>query len=38
VMEQNKVRFRINLEAAKAAGLTLSSKLLRPAGVVTGKG
>ena len=36
VMEQNKVRFRINLDAAKAAGLTLSSKLLRPASVVTG--
>lgn len=39
VTEQNKVRFRINLEPAKAANLTLSSKLLRPASVVTpGKG
>jgi hypothetical protein len=35
VMEQNKVRFRINLEAAKAADVVLSSKLLRPADVVT---
>jgi len=31
----NKVRLRVNLDAAKAAGLTLSSKLLRPAEVVT---
>jgi hypothetical protein len=38
VMEQNKVRFRINLESAKTAGLTLSSKLLQSAGVVAGKG
>jgi hypothetical protein len=35
VTEQNKVRFRINLDAAKAAELVLSSKLLRPADVVT---
>jgi hypothetical protein len=35
VTEQNKVRFRINLDAAKAADLVLSSKLLRPADVVT---
>lgn len=35
VTEQNKVRFRINLEPAKAANLTLSSKLLRPASIVT---
>ena len=34
VMENSKVRFRINVEAAKAAGLTLSSKLLRPAEIV----
>jgi hypothetical protein len=34
VTEQNKVRFRINLESAKAANLTISSKLLRPANIV----
>ena len=34
VLVDNKVRLRINLEAAKAAGLTLSSKLLRPAQIV----
>jgi hypothetical protein len=34
VTEQNKVRFRINLQSAKAANLTISSKLLRPANVV----
>jgi hypothetical protein len=34
ITEKNKVRFRINLEAAKAARLTISSKLLRPAGIV----
>lgn len=28
---QNRIRFRVNLEAAKAANLTLSSKLLRAA-------
>lgn len=33
--ESNKVRFRINVEAAKAANLTISSKLLRPADIVT---
>jgi len=33
-----KIRLRINLEAAKAANLTISSKLLRPAEIVeTGK-
>ena len=32
--EETKVRFRINNEAAKAANLTLSSKLLRAADVV----
>ena len=34
VTEKNKVRFRINLEAAKAAKLTISSKLLKPAEIV----
>ena len=39
VTERNKTRLRINVEAAKAAGLTLSSKLLRPAEIVeSGKG
>jgi hypothetical protein len=33
--ERNKIRLRINLEAAKAAGLRISSKLLRPAEVVS---
>lgn len=38
VTEKNKIRLRINLEAAKAANLTISSKLLRPAEIVsTGK-
>jgi|SRR5688572_10997142 len=32
--EKNKIRLRINLEAAKAANLTISSKLLRPAEIV----
>lgn len=32
--DRNKLRLRINVEAAKAAGLTLSSKLLRPAEIV----
>ena len=35
VTEKNKIRLRINLEAAKAARLTISSKLLRPAEIVT---
>jgi len=35
VIEQNKIRLKINLEAAKAANLTISSKLLRPAEIVT---
>lgn len=34
VMLDNKIRLRVNLEAAKEAGLTLSSKLLRPAQIV----
>lgn len=33
-MEKNKVRLKINVEAAKAAQLTISSKLLRAADVV----
>lgn len=37
VTEQNRIRLRINLEAAKAAGLTISSKLLRPAEIVTAR-
>lgn len=35
VTEQNKVSFNINIEAAKAAGLNLSSKLLRVAHLVS---
>jgi hypothetical protein len=35
VTENSKIRFRINLDAAKAAGLVISSKLLRPAEIVT---
>jgi hypothetical protein len=31
----NKIRLRINLQAATAANLVLSSKLLRPADIVT---
>ena len=33
--EKNRIRLRINLEAAKAVHLVLSSKLLRPAEIVT---
>ena len=36
VNENNKVRLRINVGAAREAGLTISSKLLRPAEIVTG--
>jgi hypothetical protein len=36
--ENNKVRLRINAEAAKAAGLLISSKLLRPSEVVSSQG
>lgn len=32
--EQKKIRLRINLDSARAEGLTISSKLLRPAEVV----
>lgn len=35
VMEGGKVRLRINVDAAKASGLTISSKILRPATIVT---
>jgi hypothetical protein len=35
VTEKNKIRLRINLDAAKAAHLVISSKLLRPAEIVT---
>jgi hypothetical protein len=34
VTDKNKIRLRINLEAAKSANLTISSKLLRPAEIV----
>ena len=34
VTEKNKIRLGINLEAAKTASLTISSKLLRPAEIV----
>lgn len=35
VNDRNRIRLRINLEAARAAGLTISSNLLRPAEIVT---
>ncbi len=35
VTEKKRVRLRINLDAAKLAGLTISSKLLRPTEIVT---
>jgi hypothetical protein len=35
VTENSKIRLHINVEAAKAADLTISSKLLRPATIVT---
>jgi hypothetical protein len=38
VNENNRIRLRINLGEARAAGLTISSKLLRPAEIVTTKG
>ena len=37
VLTDNKIRLRVNLQAAKEAGLTLSSKLLRPAQIVGGE-
>jgi YfiR/HmsC-like len=33
--ENNRIRLRINVESARAAGLTISSKLLRPAEIVS---
>jgi hypothetical protein len=39
ITEKNRVRFKINVGSAKAASLTISSKLLRPAEVIdAGKG
>jgi hypothetical protein len=38
VTENNRVRMRINPAAAKESGLQISSKLLRPAEIVTPKG
>lgn len=38
VTENNRIRLRINVEAARAAGLTISSKLLRPAEIVATEG
>ena len=35
VTESGKIRLRINVEAAKACDLKISSKILRPATVVT---
>jgi hypothetical protein len=35
VTDQRRIRLRINLAAAKAADLTISSKLLRPAEIVS---
>ena len=35
VMEDGKIRLRINVEAAKACELTISSKILRPGTIVT---
>lgn len=34
VTDNNRIRLRINVEAARLAGLTISSKLLRPAEIV----
>ena len=34
VTDNNRIRLRINVEAARMAGLTISSKLLRPAEIV----
>jgi YfiR/HmsC-like len=38
VTQNNRIRLRIDLEAAKAGRLTISSKLLRPAEIVGGEG
>lgn len=37
ISEKNRIRFRINLDAARAAGLVVSSKLLRAAEIVPTK-
>lgn len=37
VSAQNKIRLRINLDAVKAAGLTISSKLLRAADTISAR-
>jgi hypothetical protein len=37
VTENNRIRFRINLEAARGANLTISSKLLRAAEIVSSR-
>ena len=36
--ENNRIRLRINVDSARAAGLTISSKLLRPAEIVGTRG
>jgi hypothetical protein len=36
--QDNRIRLRINVDSARAAGLTISSKLLRPAEIVTTRG
>ena len=36
--ENHRIRLRINVESARAAGLTISSKLLRPAEIVATEG
>ncbi|PYP25425.1 MAG: hypothetical protein DMD51_08585 [Gemmatimonadetes bacterium] len=38
VTDQNRIRLQINLDAAQAASLTVSSKLLRVADIVTPPG
>ncbi len=38
VTENSRIRLRINVESARAAGLTISSKLLRPAEIVATAG
>jgi hypothetical protein len=36
INEKNRIRLRIDVDSARAAGLTISSKLLRPAQIVSG--
>jgi hypothetical protein len=38
IPEKSRIRLRVNLDAAKSAGLLISSKLLRPAEIVTTRG